>query len=63
LRVSLERAATASAAVHAEGLLLAASGGVLGVLAGWFGLRLIGGLPALQLPRMEGIRWTALHCC
>jgi putative ABC transport system permease protein len=40
----------------AEGLLLAASGGVLGVLAGWFGLRLIGGLPALQLPRMEGIR-------
>jgi predicted permease len=39
----------------AEGLVLAASGCALGVLAGWFGLRLVGRLPGLQLPRMEGI--------
>jgi predicted permease len=39
----------------AEGLVLAVSGCALGVLAGWFGLRLIGHLPGLQLPRMEGI--------
>ena len=39
----------------AEGLVLAVSGCALGVLAGWFGLRLMGRLPGLQLPRMEGI--------
>jgi predicted permease len=39
----------------AEGMVLAATGCVLGVLAGWFGLRLVGRLPGLQLPRMEGI--------
>ncbi|MGO9339862.1 MAG: ADOP family duplicated permease [Terracidiphilus sp.] len=44
----------------AEGLVLAASGCVFGVLAGWFGLRLIGRLPGLQLPRMEGIHLNGL---
>jgi putative ABC transport system permease protein len=39
----------------AEGLVLAISGCALGVLAGWFGLRLIGHLPGLQLPRMDGV--------
>jgi len=39
----------------AEGLILALSGGALGVVAAWFGLRLIGRLPGLSLPRMEGI--------
>lgn len=39
----------------AEGLVLSASGCALGVLAGWFGLRLMGRLPGLELPRMEGV--------
>jgi putative ABC transport system permease protein len=39
----------------AEAFVLAVSGCALGVFAGWFLLRLMGRLPGLQLPRMEGI--------
>jgi putative ABC transport system permease protein len=42
--------------VLAESLLLAAGGGVLGLLAAFGGLRLLTALPAGELPRMEQIR-------
>jgi predicted permease len=60
LRVSLgARPRRLSQQFMAEGLVLSASGCALGVLLGWFGLRLIGRLPGLQLPRMEGIHLDA----
>jgi predicted permease len=39
----------------AEAFVLAVSGCALGVLAGWFGLRLMVRMPGLELPRMQGI--------
>ncbi len=56
LRVSLgARPSRLSQQFMAEGLLLAVSGCALGVMGGWFGVRLIGRLPGLELPRMEGV--------
>jgi predicted permease len=44
----------------AEGLVLAGSGCAVGILAGWIGLRLIGHLPGLQLPRVEGVHLSGV---
>ena len=42
--------------IAVEGLLLAVAATVVGVLVAWCGLRVIGHLPGLQLPRLAGVR-------
>ena len=43
----------------AEGLMLVAVASVLGVLAAWLGLRLLGNVPGLQVPRLTGVHLNA----
>ena len=42
-----------------EGFLLVALASVLGVVAAWAGLRLLGSVPGLELPRLAGVHLSA----